>query len=149
MARNWQQIKNDIIGRAHMVFAEVIRIRETMPAKKFANIAYSKQGDEDYTTTLCRYYMKEGFSPDVKKASQVIQVDGMCGGQKHSWFQIEPDEEAKAQKGLEELEPDYFYIVDVGAIEVLPPVLLVSPKAPMKYMYGKLEDIPCPPEDQS
>jgi hypothetical protein len=137
MTRSWQDVQNEIAHRAHMLFAEVMRIRETLPPKELANIMYSKEKDEDFTRTLCRYYLSTALSPDVLEVTQVVQVDGMVGGQLHSWLEVRPDAEAFRQEGLQRLPPNWKFIIDVCFKDVLPPILLISPLSPLQYMYGK------------
>ena len=136
MERSWQDVQNEIINRAHMLFAEVMRIRDTLPSKELAKIMYSKEGEEHHTTTLCRYYLEDGLSPDIITATQPIQVNGLCGGQNHSWFEIRPDAAARKHTGFNKLQPDWKYIIDVHFADVLPPILLISPLSPLQYLYS-------------
>lgn len=137
MSRSWQDVQNEIAQRAHMLFSEIVRIRETLPPKEHAELMYSQKKKEEYTHTLCRYLLG-ALSPDVLELTKPVQVlDGMCGGQIHSWFEVHPDAEANAQVGLEKLPPGYNFIIDVSFKDVIPPVLMISPLSPLQLLYGK------------
>jgi hypothetical protein len=129
LQRNWAEKRNGLLRQAQILHVEAMSMQGKFPTSEltYDALGASARDGISMTQALARFVWKH-VSPDVKEASQARMVEGICGIIPHGWFLVELRDDPQAQ-------PNWKYIIDPCALDVIPSVLLIGPESPWHVLY--------------